>query len=168
MGDVDRAAVVLGPATSAAWLASAGGAAAIPWATRRFGSAVTAAALRVLQGATVAGMALAAGPAGLIVAFLGTYAIHGAANPVHMALLHRQVDRAHRTTVLSVNSMVSMPAAALGGIVLGWLADVAGVSGAMVAGAVVLAVAAPLYLPARDHDRVGRPEQRSAGAHAEA
>lgn len=153
MTQADQAAVLLGPATSAAWLASAAGAAALPAATRRFGSAATAAALRVLQGVTVAGMALAAGPAGVITAFLGTYAIHGASNPVHFALLHRHADSAQRTTVLSANSMVSMPAAALGGIVLGRLADVAGVPVAMLAGAVVLAAAAPLYLPARRAER---------------
>jgi predicted MFS family arabinose efflux permease len=149
----DRAAVLLGPATSAAWLVSAAGAAALPWATRRYGSAVTAAALRLLQGVTVTGMALAAGPAGVIVAFLGTYAIHGASNPVHFALLHRHADSAQRTTVLSANSMVSMPAASLGGIVLGWLADAAGVPVAMIAGALVLAAAAPLYLPAHRAER---------------
>jgi hypothetical protein len=65
---------VLGPVTAAAWLASAAGAALVLWATRRVGSATTAAALRAL----------------------------------------------------SLNSMVSMPAAAFGGIVLGALADRAG------------------------------------------
>ncbi|MEV6811220.1 MFS transporter, partial [Micromonospora sp. NPDC051296] len=42
----------------------------------------------------------------------------------------------------------AMPAAALGGVLLGLIGDRAGVSTAMLVGAVVLAVAAPLYLPA--------------------
>lgn len=152
-GGADQAAAMLGPASSAAWLVSATGAAAIPWVTRRLGSAATAAALRVVQGITVVGMALAAGPVGVIAAYLATYGIHGAANPVHFALLNREVGGEHRATVLSVNSMVSLTSGAVGGVVLGWLADAAGVPAAMVAGAVVLVVAAPLYLPAHRAER---------------
>jgi MFS family permease len=153
IGDVDRAAAILGPASAAAWLASAGGAALIPFATRRLGSATTAAALRILQGAMVVVMALFAGVVGVLAMYLATYAVHGASNPVHKALLHRQVTSEHRTTVLSVNSMMAMPAGALGAIVLGYLADSTSVSTAMVVGGVVLALAAPLYLPARSAER---------------
>lgn len=149
VGSADRGAALLGPASSAAWLVSAAGATTIPLAVRRFGPAATAAGLRVMQGLTVAGMALAAGPVGVIVAYLATYGVHGAANPIHMGLLHRQVGSTHRATVLSVNSLTSLSSGAIGGIVLGWLADASSVPTAMLAGAVVLAIAAPLYLPAR-------------------
>jgi hypothetical protein len=145
----DAAAAVLGPAVTVAWFASAAGAAAIPAIARRWGAANTAIAMRLLQGATVAAMGLAAGTAGLLLAYFATYAVHGAANPVHQGLLHRQVGPAHRTTVLSVNSMMSHPAGALGGITLGALADATSIGTAMLVGAVVLAAAAPLYLPAR-------------------
>jgi hypothetical protein len=129
------------------------GAAAIPLVTRRVGSAVTAAGLRLAQGLTVVAMAVSAGPAGVLAAYLATYAVHGAANPVHFGLLHRHVGGEHRATVLSVNSMVSLTSGAIGGIVLGWLADATSVAVAMIAGAVVLAVATPLYLPAYGADR---------------
>lgn len=145
-GDADRAAAMLGPAVTAAWVVSALGAAAIPRVTRRFGDRATAAAMRVLQGATIAGMGFFGGATGVLAAYLATYLVHGAANPVHQGLLHRQVTGAHRTTVLSVNSMVSHPAGAVGGIVLGAVADGAGLATAMFIGAVVMAVAAPLYL----------------------
>ena len=98
---------------------------------------------------------------------MATYAIHGAANPVHQALLHREVDGPHRTTVLSVNSMVAMPAGALGAIVLGAIADGAGVRPAIFVGAAVLATAMPLYLVARSASRSNvvsstmSPKQRS-------
>lgn len=167
LGSADAAAALLGPVNAAAWLVSAGAAAVIPRVARRFGTAPTAAAMRVGQGLTVLGMGLAAGPAGVVVGYLATFALHGAANPVHQGLLHREVDGAHRTTVLSVNSMVAMPAGAVGGIVLGALADGASVSTAMVVGAGVLAVAAPLYLVARSASRTNEvsstlsPKQRS-------
>jgi MFS family permease len=148
-GGADRAAALLGPVGAVAWLASAGGAALVPVLSRRLGAPVTAAALRVLQGATVVGMALLAGPVGVIAAYLACYAIHGASNPVHLGLLHRQVDGRHRTSVVSLNSMVAQPAGALGGVVLLGVAGVSSVGVAMLVGAVVLAAAAPLYLVAR-------------------
>ncbi|MFI7081002.1 MFS transporter [Micromonospora sp. NPDC049903] len=148
VGDPDRAAALLGPANTVAWLASAGGAALTPLLIRWLGAAPGAALLRIVQGGTVVGMALFAGPVGVLIAFFACYAVHGASNPLHMGLLHRQVDGPYRNSVISVNSMVAMPAGALGGVVLGFVGDRAGVGTAMLVGAVVLAVAAPLYLPA--------------------
>ena len=46
-----------------------------------------------------------------------------------------------------------MSSGAIGGIVLGWLADTAGLTTAMVTGAVLLALGAPLYLPAHRAER---------------
>lgn len=143
------AAALLGPAVSAGWVASAVGAALVPLALRHASPVSCAIAGRLLQGLSVAAMGLVAGPAGLLTAFLATYLIHGAANPVHRALLHRRVTAAHRTTVTSLNSMIGQPGGALGVVVLGALADAAGLRVAMLVGAVVLAVAAPLYLAAR-------------------
>ncbi|MEU7590840.1 MFS transporter [Micromonospora sp. NPDC049230] len=148
IGDPERAAALLGPASSAAWLASAAGAALTPLLSRWLGAAPGAALLRILQGVTVVGMGLFAGPVGVLVAYLACYAVHGASNPLHSGLLHRQVDGPYRTSVLSLNSMMAQPAGALGGVVLTAIAAAASVSTAMVVGAVVLAVAAPLYLPA--------------------
>jgi MFS transporter, DHA1 family, tetracycline resistance protein len=148
-GGDDAAAALMGPAGSAAWLVSALGAALIPRASRRFGVPQTAAALRVLQGATVVGMALLAGPVGVLAGYLACYTVHGAANPLHQSLLHRQVDGPYRTTVISMNSMVGQPAFALGSVLLSALAGASSVPVAMLVGAVVLAAAAPLYLPAR-------------------
>ncbi|MBO4209689.1 MFS transporter [Micromonospora echinofusca] len=147
-GDPDRAAILLGPASTAAWLASAAGAALAVPVSRRLGTAPTAALLHVVQGGTVVAMALLAGPVGILAAYLACYAVHGAANPLHVGLLHRQVDGPYRTSVISLNSMVSLPAGALGGVVLTALAGATTVSTALLAGAVVLACAAPLYLPA--------------------
>ena len=149
VGGDDAAAAIMGPAGSAAWLVFALGAALVPLATRRLGVPLTAAALRILQGATVVGMALLAGPIGVLAGYLACYTVHGASGPLHQSLLHRQVDGPYRTTVISMNSMVAQPAAALGGVTLGALADATTVPVAMLVGAVVLAAAAPLYLPAR-------------------
>jgi DHA1 family tetracycline resistance protein-like MFS transporter len=149
VGDPDRAAALLGPTGSAAWLASSLGAAAVPLLARRLGAPWTGAVLRIVQGATVVGMGLFAGPVGVIAAYLLCYAVHGAANPVHSGLLHRQVDGPYRGSLISLNSMVAQPAGALGLVVLTGIAQHRSVTAAMIVGAVVLAAAAPLYLVAR-------------------
>ncbi|MEV4413054.1 MFS transporter [Catellatospora sp. NPDC049609] len=148
VGDADRAGALLGPANSAAWLVSAAGAALTPLLLRWPGAAPSAALLRILQGVTVVAMGLLAGPAGLLAAYLCCYAVHGASNPLHTALLHRQVDGPYRTSVISLNSMMGQPASAVGGVALTSLAAATSISTAMLVGAAVLAVAAPLYLPA--------------------
>lgn len=162
VGSTERAAALLGPVTAAAWAASAVAAALVPAVARGIGVVRCAVGMRLAQGVTVAGMGLAAGPIGIIAGFLATYAIHGAANPIHMGLLHSEVDSRHRTTVLSVNSMVGMPAFAIGGIALGAISDLATIPTAMVVGAVVLALAAPLYWVAGSA-RAG-PEPRALAA----
>ncbi|MEU4382703.1 MFS transporter [Micromonospora echinofusca] len=148
VGGPDRAAALLGPASSAAWLAGGAGAALTPLLLRWLGAAPSAALLRIVQGATIVGMGLLAGPVGVLVAYLACYTVHGASNPLHMGLLHRQVDGPYRTSVISLNSMMGQPGFAVGAIVLTALADTVSVSVAMLVGAVVLALAAPLYLPA--------------------
>jgi DHA1 family tetracycline resistance protein-like MFS transporter len=149
VGDPESAAALLGPTGSAAWLASAAGAALVPVLVRRVGAPWTGAVLRIAQGVTVVGMGLFAGPVGLIAAYLLCYTVHGAANPVHSGLLHRQVDGPYRGSLISLNSMVSQPAGALGLVVLTGIAQTRSVSTALIIGAVVMAVAAPLYLVAR-------------------
>jgi len=148
LGDTDQAAALMGPVSSVAWFASALGAAGVMLISKRIGVARSAAGLRVVQGATIVTMGLLAGPAGVVVAYLACYVAHGASNPMHMTLLHREVDGPHRTTVISMNSMVSQPAGAIGAIVLASLADATSISTAMVVGGIICALAAPLYLPA--------------------
>lgn len=41
-------------------------------------------------------MGVLAGPVGLVTAYLASYVAHGASNPMHTTLLHRQVDGRHR------------------------------------------------------------------------
>ena len=166
VGGETQAAILMGPVGSGAWFASAGGAALITIVSRRIGVARSAAALRVVQGLTVAAMGLLAGPVGVVSAYLGCYVAHGASNPMHMTLLHRQVDGPHRTTVLSMNSMVGQPAGSLGAIVLSAIADGWSVSSAMILAGIVCAIAAPLYLPARRAERAWANEAAVAGAPA--
>jgi membrane associated rhomboid family serine protease len=156
VGGTDEAAVIMGPVGSLAWFASAGGAAGIVIASRRIGVARTAAALRVVQGLTIVAMGIIGGAVGVVAAYLGCYVAHGASNPMHTTLLHRQVEGSHRTTVLSMNSMVAQPAGSLGTIVLAALADGTSVSTAMVVGGIICAIAAPLYLPAWRQERDAR------------
>lgn len=153
VGGTNAAAAIMGPVGSAAWFASAAGSAGIVVLSRRIGVARSAALLRIVQGTTIVGMGLIAGPVGVVVAYLACYTAHGASNPMHTTLLHRQVDGPHRTTVLSMNSMVSQPAGALGAITLAALADGTTVGTAIVVGGIVCAIAAPLYGPAWRQER---------------
>jgi predicted MFS family arabinose efflux permease len=148
LGDADQAAAIMGPVSSIAWFAAAAGAAGVVLVSGRIGVARSAAVLRVVQGAAVVAMGLIAGPVGVVMAFLACYMAHGASNPMHTTLLHREVDGPHRTTVLSMNSMVSQPAGALGAITLAAIADGTSISTAMVVGGIICALAAPLYIPA--------------------
>ena len=154
--EAERAAVLVGPTVSVAWLLSALGAAAAPMLSRRIGTAATAALLRVAHGLAVALMGLFAGVVGVVVAYLACYLAHGASNPAHMTLLHRQVQGSLRATAISVNSMFGQAAGALGSIVLTALADGTSAGVAMYLAAGVLAVAAPLYLPAWRQERSRR------------
>jgi hypothetical protein len=148
VGGTQSAAAVMGPVVAAAWIASAGGSAVTPLLARWLGVAPTAAVMRVLQGVTVVGMGLFAGVAGVVVAYLACYAVHGTSNAAHSTLLHGQASDRVRATVVSLNSWISQPASAVGTIALTSLAGATSVSTAMLVGGVVLAVAAPLYLPA--------------------
>lgn len=148
VGSSDEAAAILGPVAAAAWLASAAGAAAVPWLGRRLGMAPAAGLMRVLQGLSVVGMAQAAGVVGAVTAYLVCYTIHGASNPAHRTLVHGQVQGPLRATVVSLNSMAAQPAGAIGLLVLPALAGATSVSTAMYAAAGVLALGSLLYIPA--------------------
>jgi MFS family permease len=163
-GGIEAAAALTGPAASAAWLASAAGSAALPWLGRTLGIAPTAALMRLLQGLTVAAMGIFGGVLGILAAYLACYAIHGTSNAAHMTLLHRQATGPVRATVVSLNSMVHQPAGALGMIALTALAQTTAVSTAMYVGGVILAAAAPLYLPAWRQHRTESTHQPSNAA----
>ena len=153
VGGTDQAAAIMGPVGSAAWFAAALGSGLVVALSGRLGVARSAAILRIVQGATIVLMGWLAGPVGVIAAYLACYVAHGASNPMHTTLLHRQVDGPHRTTVLSMNSMIGQPAGSLGAIVLASLADGTSVATAMVVGGLICALAAPLYLPAWGQER---------------
>lgn len=146
LADRDLAAAAMGPVVALGWGAAAAAAAALPRLTRRWRLVPISVVLRLLQGATVIAMGIAWGTAGLIAAYLATYAIHMAAGVAYESLLHREVDGAHRATVLSLASMAMQPAGSLGAVVLGAIATGASTGLAMVVGGMVLALAAPLFL----------------------
>lgn len=146
LGDRDHAASLMGPVTATAWGVSALGAAMVPLLLRRWSMVGVSVALRIVQGVTVVAMGLAAGPVGLVVGYFATYAVHSAAGAIHETLLHEQVDREHRATVLSLASMAMHPAGSIGLVVLGALATGVSTPAAIVVGGIVLALAAPLFL----------------------
>jgi MFS transporter, DHA1 family, tetracycline resistance protein len=153
VGGPERAAELTGPVSAAAWFVNALGAAAIMLVTARIGVGRTAVLLPLLQGGAIVAMGLAAGPAGVIAAHLVCYTAHGASGPVSETLLHREVTSKHRSTVMSISSMIWQPAGALGQILLTLLASGVSTGVAIIAGGIVLALASPLYLPAMRAER---------------
>jgi MFS family permease len=146
LDDRDAAASLMGPATAGAWGVSALGAALVPLLLRHWSPVAVSAALRLVQGATVAAMGLAGGPVGVVAGLMATYAVHSAAGAIYESLLHEQVGPDHRATVLSLASMAMHPGASVGLVVLGAVAASASTGTAMVVGGVVLALAAPLFV----------------------
>jgi predicted MFS family arabinose efflux permease len=153
VGGEERAGVIIGPVSAVSWGLFAVGAALGGLASRRLGVAWTALLARVLNGAFVVGMGLAAGPLGLIAAFLAAYTLHGTAGPMHNTLLHRQAGPANRATVLSINSMVAGGSASLGLLVLGPLAEYTSTATAILVAGAFSILGAVLYLPARRQER---------------
>ena len=153
VGSEERAGELYGPASAAAWALYAAGSAAAGWASRRLGVAWTAVLARVLNGGFVIAMGLVAGPVGLVAAYWLAYLTHGAANPVHSVLLHRQAERANRVTVLSVNSMVSGGVYSLGLLALGPLAEHTSTATAIVVAGAFSLFGALAYRPALREER---------------
>jgi hypothetical protein len=112
----------------------------------------------------VAAMGLLAGVIGIVAAYIACNAVHGISNAVHLTLLHDQAEDRVRATVLSLNSWASQPASAVGTVALTAFAQATSVSWAMVAAAIVLAAAAPLYVPAWRQSRRSAADTRSAPA----
>jgi MFS family permease len=154
VGGEERAGVIIGPVMAASWGLFAVGAYVAGRAARRIGVARTAVLARLLNGVFVVAMGLAAGPVGLITAFLASYTMHGAAGPMHNALLHRQAGPANRATVLSMNSMVAGGAYSLGLLALGPLAEYTSTALAIVVAGAFSIIGAALYLPARRQERL--------------
>lgn len=139
---------VFGLTTAGGMVAGAVGGALLPALIRvlRGGTEWAAAVMRIAQGLTVLGLGLAGGVIGAVSAYIAFYAVHGASNPAHYALLHRQVGAGERATVLSVNSLLSRVGGLPAALAVGALAERFGIPAALTAGAVVTAAAAPLYL----------------------
>lgn len=155
VGSTDAAAALLGPVGAAGWAASGAGAFVVVHLSRRLGPYRTGALLRVVQAGFIVAMGMAAGAAGVITAFIATYLVHGASGPVHLNLVHRQVDADHRATALSLNSMVAFASFSVAGIAIGAVADQVSVTVAMFTCALVTALGSLAYLAARRADPTG-------------
>ena len=163
LGSGGAAAAVMGPVASAGWGLFALGSALAAVGSRRLGVARTAILARVLNGLGAVVMGLVAGPVALIAAYAVTYTVHGAAGPVHSALLHREASARNRSTVLSMNSMVSFLGFSLTAALAGQLAAHTSTQVAMVAVGAFSVLGAVFYLPAL---RAERPRRASEAAEA--
>lgn len=158
LGSEDAAAAVMGPVASGGWGLFAVGATLAAVGSRRLGVVRTAVLARVLNGLGAVVMGLVAGPVALLAAYAVTYTLHGTAGPVHSALLHREASARNRSTVLSMNSMVSFLGFSLTAALAGQLAAHTSVQVAMVVVGAFSVLGAAGYLPALRGERARRQE----------
>jgi hypothetical protein len=156
LGGEDAAAAVFGPASAAAWGLFALGSLLAGRLSGVIGVAGAAIASRILNGAFVVLMGLASGVVGLLIGYGLTYLAHGAAGPMHAALLHREADRSTRVTILSLNSMVSGGAYSIGLLVLTAFAGATSAALATVVAGAFSILGALCYLPALRQERNAR------------
>ncbi|MEV7621232.1 MFS transporter [Microbacterium sp. NPDC089321] len=156
-GSESAAAAVFGPASAVAWGLFAVGSSSVVFVRRRLGPAGAAMLVRLLNGAVVVVMGVAAGPVGLLIGYGFAYLTHGAAGPLHNALLHRQSGPETRAMVLSINSMIAGGAYSLGLLALMPLAQSTSTIIAIVAAGAFSMLGVVGYLPALR-------QQRAAGA----
>jgi MFS family permease len=159
LGSEERAGALMGVVASVGWGVFALGAALAGLASRRIGVVRAAMAARVLNGLGAVWMGLVAGPAALVVAYLVTYALHGAGGPTYQALLHREAASRNRSTVLSLASMTAFAAFAVAAPVLGRTAELVSTPAAMVIGGAVSVLGVLCFVPALRREK----ELASAG-----
>lgn len=145
-GGTERAATLFGPTVTVAWLVMAAFATFVPRISDRLGRAPTAMVLHAALGLVVVAMAATRASPVVIASYVVAFGLHGAINPVYQTLLH-EFAQGQRATVVSVASMAAHSGAAIGGIVLGRIADLVSIPTAMVVGAAVVAAAALFYAP---------------------
>ena len=153
LGGEAAAAAVFGPVSAAAWGLFAVGSLLASRLSGAIGVTWTAILSRILNGAFVVLMGLSSGVVGLLIGYGLTYLAHGAAGPMHSALLHREADRSTRATVLSLNSMVSGGAYSIGLLVLTAFAGATSAATATIVAGAFSILGALCYLPALTQER---------------
>lgn len=175
LGNRSDASATYGLLVTAGFLASAGGSSLAPSAARLLGSSArTALVAGVL--AAVPLLLLAGGkPVGLfVVGYVAVYLLVAVAGPLRNELLHHRVSAEHRSTILSVQSLVLQGAGVVGGLALPRLAEAAGFAWAWIVAAVVVLLGSlfllrlPVDLPADLPRREEEPllDQRPGGVRA--
>lgn len=174
LGSRSDASATYGLLVTAGFLASAGGSSLAPAAVRLLGSSARTALVAGMFTA-VPLLVLAGGePVGLfVVGYVGLYLLVAVAGPLRNELLHHRVSAAHRSTILSVQSLVLQGAGVVGGVALPRLAEAAGFAWAWIVAAVVVLLGSlfllrlPVNVPAASPRRDQEPllDQRPDGLH---
>lgn len=143
--------LVFGAASAGAWVAAAAGFGATPALVRALrGRAWLAGVVaRGFQGLAVLAMVASGGIVPAVATYALVYVANGVNSPIFMGLLHRNVDRAHRATMLSAVSLTASIGGFAGGATLGAVADAAGIPAAWTVSAALLGASGPLYLATR-------------------
>lgn len=156
LGSAQAAGALVGPVAAVGWGIFALGTWLAGRASKRIGVARAAMLGRALNAIGVIIMGLAVGPAGLVAAYLFTYAMHGMNGPPHAALLHRVASASNRSTVLSLNSMIAFAAFAVASPIAGWASERASITATILGLGALSLIGVLGYLPARRAERAGQ------------
>ena len=156
LGSESRAGVWMGPVAAGGWALVAFGSWLGGRLADRMGLVRAAIVGRVVNGLGVVVMGLAFGPVALLVAYLFTYTMHGAASPAYLGLMHREATSRNRATILSMGSLAMQAGGAATGPLLGLLAARTSIGSAMVVAGVVSTLGFVCFLPARRRERSAR------------
>ncbi|GAB3448752.1 hypothetical protein GCM10027517_34150 [Phycicoccus ginsengisoli] len=153
LGSEARAGAWMGPAAAGGWALFSVGSWLGGRAADRLGLIRAAVLGRVLNGLGALCMGLAFGPLALVVAYLGTYTLHGAASPAYAGLLHREASSRNRATILSMSSLAMQAGGAVAGPALGLLAARTSIATAMVVAGAVSTLGVVCFLPVWRRER---------------
>jgi MFS family permease len=125
LGDSPSLSVLLGIMLAGSFLLAAVGNLLAPWLTRRSGHrpGAVCAVFHALRGAFLLALALQTSPLPAAALFWLVYATQGVVLSTHRLLLNEQIPSTHRSSMLSIESLVSYLGGFVGSAGLGWLAD---------------------------------------------
>ncbi len=164
LGSEARAGVWMGPAAAGGWALFSLGSWLGGRLADRLGLVRAAILGRIVNGLGVVAMGLTLGPAALLVAYLFTYTMHGAASPAYLGLMHREATSRNRATVLSMSSLTMQAGGALTGPLLGLLAARTSIATAIVVAGVISTLGFACFLPSRRRERMARTDVENVGA----
>ncbi len=125
LGDSPSLSILLGVMLAGSFVLAAIGNLLAPWLTRTWGNrpGMVCAVFHALRGLLLVGLALQTSAAPSAILFWLVYMSQGVVLSTHRLLLNEQIPSTHRSSMLSIESLVSYVGGFVGGAGLGLIAD---------------------------------------------